>query len=125
MAAASTPDARRRCNLSFYCVPRRRNAGHKQIKLPKAKSSTVDGSGTADEPPPGSDVPPKLDSPGPDKPSAARKLDVLEPNGLLGASEPANAKPLAVGLPAASDGAIVTAPGLVAVPPITKAFWIM
>ena len=86
---------------------------------------TIDGSGTDDELPPSPDAPPKLDPAAPDEPSAASEPDVPGPNGPLGASEPASVKPLAVGLPAASEAAMVTVPALAAVPPITKAFWII
>ena len=87
----------------------------------------LDGSGTAAVPPRPKltelDGPPSdellagpLTGPLPDPPTM---VDDPPP------SDPAIARPLATGLPEASEAAMVTVAGLVAVPPMTSALWII
>src|SRR5271166_2742689 len=81
----------------------------------------VDGSGTADAPPVGPAIGSPLNPLAPGAKSDAE--DEPPPNAALGASEPASAAPPpeAIGLPLASDAAIVTNPAELFVPPITRA----
>ena len=87
-------------------------------------SRTLDGSGTAAVPPPKPTDPPTsgelLDEPVAGELELPRVIDDEPPS-----SDPAMARPLASGLPDASEAAMVTMAELVAVPPITSAFWMM